>query len=321
MLTIKKILNQAAAADDGTTGGGISGQHPATGTGGEDNNSMPRGLLSSAANSTAETNEDSPDQQTSNNAPAGEQDKSNGFLTLTDDQAKHVPEQFIKDDGLNLDALLKSYKDTRTELKAAKTNKKAPGKPEDYSFEVPELPDGKSISIQDDDKSMAAAKEAAHKYGISQDQFQGFVSDYLTAIAPLLPEPMPDEATEKAKLGNNADAIINGVLNWGQQLHDTGILSDAEHRELFFIGSTAEGISALQKLRTHYTGEKTIPTGSTTVGEGLPSKEELYAAAASERYQTDAAFRAKTDKQFDQVFGKGSSGTSPQGIGVKTSRK
>jgi hypothetical protein len=312
------------AGKDGAAGGGgeaetetPAGQHPSTGTGSDD---LPGGLLGSAARAAAGGNGEEGEGEGDKGKKEGETETS--LLELSETELNSVPEQFRKDGKLNYAALLKSYKDTRTELKNAKGKPgKAPEKPEDYTFEMPELPDGKKLDIPEDDVGLNAAREAAHKHGIPQEDFQGFVSEYLTAIAPMLPEPAPDEASEKAKLGKNADAIITGVLNWGEKLHTDGILSDAEHDEIFYMGSTATGISALQKLRTHYTGEQGIPVDGDTVGDGLPSKEELYAAAASTKYQEDPAYRAKIDKQFDQVFGSNSSGTSPRGLGVRSSAR
>lgn len=328
-LKLFRELREQAADESGQAG--ASGAHPATGQGTDD--SLPGGLLSAAAQSRQGAGDDKTGSDDQQQAGQGTDDQQPGqqpgqqtdqqqaadglMLKLEDGQAEGIPEQFVKDGSLNATALIKAWKDSRAELKTAKGKSQAPKTPEDYTFEVPELADGKQIDITDDDFLMTATRKAAHNLGLSQSVFQEFVGNILTDIAPMLPEPAPDEATEKAKLGKNADAIINGILTWGDSLKDQGILSEAEHKEIFYMGSTAEGISALQKIRSFY-GEKAIPFDGDTVGEGLPSKEELYAMVGSREYQENPAYREKVDKQFQQVFGTGASGSSPAGLGVRT---
>ena len=67
------------------------------------------------------------------------------------------------------------------------------------------------------------------------------------------------------------------------------------------MGGTAQGLRALQKVRSYY-GDQQIPIDVGPV-EGLPSKEELTAMVGKPEYANDAAYRQKVEKLFEQVYG------------------
>ena len=63
------------------------------------------------------------------------------------------------------------------------------------------------------------------------------------------------------------------------------------------MGGTARGLQALLKVREAYEGR--VPIESQPI-DGAPSKEELYAMVADPKYQTDAAYRQKVARLFEQ---------------------
>ena len=63
------------------------------------------------------------------------------------------------------------------------------------------------------------------------------------------------------------------------------------------MGGTARGINALLKVREAYEGR--VPIESQPL-EGAPSKEELYAMVADPKYKTDAGYRQKVARLFEQ---------------------
>lgn len=233
-----------------------------------------------------------------------------------------VPEQFwdAEKGVVKNDAVLKSWKDTRAALEAEKKNKggeKAPAKAEDYKFNLPVGDDGKAVAlkVEPNDEAVKLAQNAAHAAGMSQATFDKFMGAFITGAMPLMPAPVDMEA-EKKTLGANADAVIGAVHAWGKNLVDTGLWSQDEFQEIVYMGSTAVGIRALNKLRESM-GEKPIPLDALT-NSSLPSKEELYAKVNDPKYQTDPSFRAEVDKQFKQVFGEQQAGSSEAGLGVRT---
>jgi len=52
------------------------------------------------------------------------------------------------------------------------------------------------------------------------------------------------------------------------------------------------------KVREAYEGR--VPT-NTMVDDGAPSKDELYQMVADPKYKTDAAYRQKVEKLFQQI--------------------
>lgn len=296
--------NEAGAdgADGGGSGDGKGGDAGAGGGDGKGGNASATGLLGDAAARAA-------------TEAAAAAAKANGKPTRPED----VPEQFwdVEKGELKTTALVKSWKDTRSELDKAKKagSPKALEKAEDYKFNIPNGSDGKPIPLQvePNDQAVKLAQTAAHAAGISQDQFDKFMGAFITGAAPLMPQPV-DLEKEKASLGANADAVIAAVHAWGQNLVDTGLWSKDEFQEIIYMGSTAVGIRALNKLREQ-TGEKPIPLDA-VVSDSLPSKEELYSMVNDPKYQNDPAFRAKVDEDFRKVFGTQAAGTSERGLGV-----
>ena len=105
---------------------------------------------------------------------------------------------------------------------------------------------------------------------------------------------------ETAKLGPNAQQIIEGVKKWGQGLKAKGVFSDEDFEEFKVFAATANGINTINKLRKYY-GEQTIPTAPVDV-DGAPSNDELYELVADPKYKTDPAFRRKVEQQFARAF-------------------
>ena len=68
------------------------------------------------------------------------------------------------------------------------------------------------------------------------------------------------------------------------------------------MGGTAQGLRALQKIRSYY-GDKPVPIDVSPMTDA-PSKEELMAMVGKPEYQSDPAYRAKVEKMFENVYGK-----------------
>ena len=318
---------EEAGADGGAGGGGDggqagegggagAGQEDKTGQGGEgdkgDDDDV-AGLLGRAA-AALKAKKDGGDSGDKGGDKGGEGDKPTTYtIEATDLEA--IPEQFRKDGKLNAEALVKSWKDSRQELKNHQG--KAPEKADDYKLELPKVSD-KEIEVKNDE-FMTAVKSAAHKHGLSQEQFQGVMGDALKTLASQLPADI-DPVEELNNMGEKGQVMVDGVLNWAEKLKNDGILGDDDMREFLVTGATASGVRMLNKLR-ELSGEKAIPANLENIGEGLPSKEELYAMVASDKYQHDPSYREKVDKQFEQVFGTDPNQSSPAGLGVRPRAK
>ena len=75
---------------------------------------------------------------------------------------------------------------------------------------------------------------------------------------------------ELKKLGPNADATIKSMTDWANGLVRKGVWGEDDFEEFKIMGGTAQGMKALQKIRSYY-GDQTVPV-NVGVPEGAPSK-------------------------------------------------
>ena len=203
------------------------------------------------------------------------------------------PENFWKKDNSepDLEGIAKSWMDLRKQISQGKHKP-----PEDGKYDTAVFGD-----IPEDDPVRSHVLGWAKEYGISQAAFDKLVGDVVSMGGDQQVQMQRSVAEEKAALGPNADAIINGMTDWARGLVRKGIWGKDDFEEFKVMGGTAKGILALSKLRETYEGTR-IPKESVPV-EGAPSKDELYAMVGDPKYQTDPAYRAKVEKLFLQNFG------------------
>jgi hypothetical protein len=203
------------------------------------------------------------------------------------------PENFWKKDNSepDLEGIAKSWMDLRKQISQGKHKP-----PEDGKYDTAVFGD-----IPEDDPVRSHVLGWAKEYGISQAAFDKLVGDVVAMGGDQQVQMQRSIAEEKAALGPNADAIINGMTDWARGLVRKGIWGKDDFEEFKVMGGTAKGILALSKLRETYEGTR-IPKESVPI-EGAPSKDELYAMVGDPKYQTDPAYRAKVEKLFLQNFG------------------
>ena len=203
------------------------------------------------------------------------------------------PENFWKKDNAepDLEGIAKSWMDLRKQISQGKHKP-----PEGGNYDTAVFGD-----IPEDDPVRSHVLGWAKEYGISQAAFDKLVGDVVAMGGEQQVQAQRSLAEEKAALGPNADAIINGMTDWARGLVRKGVWGKDDFEEFKVFGGTAKGILALSKLREAYEGTR-IPKESVPV-EGAPSKEELYAMVGDPKYQSDPAYRAKVEKLFMANFG------------------
>ena len=142
-------------------------------------------------------------------------------------------------------------------------------------------------------------KEWAAQNGISQAAFDDIAGKLSSMAGEAQGGQVIDAAAERRSLGPNADAQINGMVNWARGMVNKGIWSAEDFDEFKIMGGTAKGLKALQKLRSAYEGN--IPTESVPI-EGMPTDQELQQMVGDPKYRTDAAYRAKVEKLFNARY-------------------
>ena len=218
-----------------------------------------------------------------NTAPTGEE-------PAKDDKAARPdfwPENFWKKDSNepDMEGIAKSWSDLRKQISQGKHKAPADGK---YDLKVfGDKAEGNAVA-----ESMT--KWAAAN-GVSQAAFDELVSDLQEKGQSIMGQDMVDPQAELKALGPNANAIVDGMVNWARGLVNKGVWSADDFEEFKIMGGTARGIRALMKVRESYEGR--VPVDSAPL-EGTMSKDDLYQMVNDPKYKSDPAYRQKVEKMF-----------------------
>jgi hypothetical protein len=197
---------------------------------------------------------------------------------------EYLPENFWNNEKgePDLEAMSKSWSDLRKQISQGKHKAPADGK---YDLKaLGDKPEENPLT----ETLLAMAKEE----GLSQAAF-----DKIAEKVAMQAMPEIDTQAELKALGPNAQAIVNGMVDWARGLVSKGVWGADDFEEFKVMGGTAKGLRALMKIREAYEGR--VPIESSPQ-EGAPSKEELYAMVGDPKYKTDPAFRQKVERMFQQ---------------------
>lgn len=246
-----------------------------------------------------DTNSDGDNQNTDNdslldNLPDGDGLDLSGDLTEKpeglDDKFWDADNNKVNQQAL-YDELQKSEKIAKDlRAKMGKGEHKPPEKAEDYKVELPEeLAD----LMPADDPVLKAAQETAHKYGMSQDMFNGFMAEMTGHMAKIAgdgePAEMSDEQKadyikqELGKLGDNGVRIARANDSFLNKMKAEGALSETGYNGLRNAMQTAEAVQGLNELRASMGGGDAVPFDD--VNDGLPPDPQI-AQQLSDAYES-----------------------------------
>ena len=143
-------------------------------------------------------------------------------------------------------------------------------------------------------------KNWALENNVSQAAFDDIAGKLRGMAESAIGVPDIDIQAERRALGQNADAVINGMVNWARGLVNKGVWSSEDFEEFKIMGGTARGIKALSKIREAYEGR--IPTESMPI-EGQPTDLELQSMVGDPKYETDPSYRQKVERLFQKRYG------------------
>lgn len=243
-----------------------------------------------------------------------------GDQTQTFERPKDVPEEYWDDKSGSYkgDQLLNALKAEQQKAlglrqKLSRGHQNAPSEANAYQLQV----DDQDIQINEDDDGIQLFRNIAFKNNLSQEQFNGVVSEFFNAYKEGNlesndnedddPEFAEEQAiaymeTERNKLGENANQILTNINAFGRQLYKQGVLSKDDLETFKNIGVSAENIRLLDKLRTAAGYISDIPIDVQPLSN-LPSKEEIDQIVASPEYQTDRVLQKKVSDYFVKVYG------------------
>lgn len=206
------------------------------------------------------------------------------------DRPEWWPENFWKDGEPDLEGIAKSWMDMRKMVSQGKHKAPPEGK---YSLEALSY-----VENIEQDPLASAYVGWAQKHGISQAAFDELATEINKVATEAGPAPV-DIAAEKKTLGPNAEAQINGMVNWARGLVNKGVWSSEDFEEFKVMGGTARGLKALMKIREAYEGR--IPVESQPM-EGMPTDQELQQMVGSPEYLSNPAYRQKVERLFQQRY-------------------
>lgn len=203
------------------------------------------------------------------------------------------PEQFWSDDeGPDVEKLAKSYQELRTKMSQGKHKAPADGK---YDLGV-----FKSAGVDEKDELLQKYVDKAKDLGMSQDAFEEMAKLYMEEVGAAFEQVAVNREAELKKLGPKANDILKANNQWLTKL-SRGVLTQAETDAIVKASGSAAFVSALNKIR-QASGEMAIPTDAAVVGDGAPSKEDLYAMVGDPRYGKDMQYTRKVESLFAQAF-------------------
>lgn len=237
----------------------------------------------------------------SNNRSASEGARFEG--TSPSERPEFVPEKFWKDGKVDLETAFTSYKELETRF-TTKTEDLLKQLDAERRKGLPEAPDKYEVNLGQDAPLPKEALEAhpslewwrktAFEAGLPPEKFNEGVGQLVSILTA-----GPDLEAEKAALGENADARITAVGQWAQ----SRLASDpAAFDAVRMIGSTADGIRALEKLM----GQADVPDTTDAPREPDLTPEKVRSMQSDPRYwdrsKRDPAFVKMVDEAFSKLY-------------------
>lgn len=171
-------------------------------------------------------------------------------------------------------AALKQQHDARAAL--------IPASADDYKLELklPEtvqVPEGFEVRIDEKDPRVPKARAVAKELGLDQNQFNRILAlDAEIQIAAHTAE-MERVKAEDAKLGENGATRKEAISNWAKGLLSRNEITPEEHAEILMTGTSAAGVSILEKLMAKAIG--TVPGAG-----GLPPAPPARPTTVEQRW-------------------------------------
>lgn len=307
-----------APAEDGGSGGGGQGEDSsgdADDVGGEgDAGGEGGGSILDMANKGGE---------------GGEGEGEGGEYTAPDFLPEHLR-------GKDADETLKKVHDAYAGARKAlskggnKLDGEVPDKPDGYTFEdagSEEEPDRifAELTSEASKPMVDMARKAAHKAGIPDKAFAGFMRDFVAGAAEgglpigvddveaqqISAEAEMEKLTELVGSGSEASTLVNTVSTYAQKLVDRGTIAKEDMAEFGVMVGTAESALLFYRIMTAELGEKPIPVAEG--GAGAVTQTDAYALHAKASALPDGAEKTlameEAQRAMQKAFGQNPTGS------------
>ena len=198
----------------------------------------------------------------------------------------YFPQQFWDDDGPDVEKLAKSYNELRKQFSQGKH--KAP----ENEYDIQSLVDQ---GADPEDAMLGEYQAWAKENGVSQAAFEQLAQKYLSMNGQIQEVEQRTRQEEMAKLGENA----NEKIQMAERLLVKAPLTNNEREAMANSLNSAEAINAFLKYHQSLTNEG-IPVQPMAEKPQM-TQADLEAAIADPRWLTDAAYRTKFERQWEEA--------------------
>ena len=166
--------------------------------------------------------------------------------------------------------------------------------PEKYEVNMPELPEDVSMEVNEDQPLLQWWGETARSMGLSQDQFNEGINQFVQNEI----NGLPNVEQETQLLGDNARDRIESADLWAKK-H----LSENAYSTVAKLSSTAEGVKALEEIMA--LNKSAVMPQTPTAVDSKPSLADLRMMMKDPRYwkdgEKDPVYIDRVSKLFEQV--------------------
>ena len=236
-----------------------------------------------------------------------EEDNKQETTTEESTRPEHISEKFWNQDTgeVNVESLSTSYnalekklgqrtdeltKQIRTDMEQERNAKV----PEKYEITMPEIPEDIDMEVHEDQPLLKWWGETAKSMGLSQDQFNEGINQFVQNEI----NGLPNIEEESKQLGDNSKDRIESANLWAKK-H----LSENAYNTMSKLSSTAEGVKAIEEIMA--LNKSSVMPNSPTAVEAKPSLEDLRSMMKDPKYwkdgEKDPAYIERVSKLFGQL--------------------
>jgi hypothetical protein len=200
-------------------------------------------------------------------------------------------EQLLAGKYKTVDDLAKGYKSLESEM--GKLRAQVPKAPEKYEFDFEKM--GLADRIKSDDPLIQKLAPAFKTHGLSQEQANGVIADFMKEAEALMPKYSPEE--EMKKLGEEGQEITLKLAQFATE----NFKDEAELKVFKSLCGTAEECRVLTKA-LGLAGQKPIPGNTQGATSGNPSQDVADAHKAWVDFRRENENRIGSDRAITQQY-------------------
>jgi len=230
-----------------------------------------------------------------------EQVQAEGVVSEQPERPEWLPEKFERPEELanSYKELERAFYSRKEELRNSiveelnnEAKSSAPISPADYEVNL-QAPEGMEFTVDENDPLLDWFRGKSHEYGLSQDEFNGLISEW----AAMESQRGPDWNTESESLGEYAERRLERVDSWASK-H----LSDEAYGAFANIQASASMVQLFEELM-ELNGQPKFNMETPTQFQERISREDLMAMQQDPRYwkEKDPAFISKVRAGFEQL--------------------